>query len=298
MNLDQITSFLKVIEHKSFKRAADYLYLTPTALGHRVSNLEQELGVSLFLRNRGIQTVTLTAEGSAFVPIAEEMQRLWERALNLSGATARTDIQISCGTSFYELFIPAIYPKLLEAGFSPSFSCSNRNSSLHDIESGRIDFAIHGGDTPSNDDIYLTDTLATEPLIFISRADSPYSDEITVSELDPKNEVMTIWNSAFTNWHNRIFGELALPRISFGSTRQAAQMLASDPLKWAVIPATAYSFYAETGSLKRSVMDAPPPGRSIFLLSKLPLLSKCHDIILTTCDEVLAATPGVVINQN
>lgn len=296
MNLDQITSFLKVIEHKSFKRAADYLYLTPTALGHRISNLEQELGVSLFLRNRGIQTVALTAEGSAFVPIAEEMQRLWERALNLSGATARTDIQISCGTSFYPLFIPAIYPKLLEAGFSPTISCSNRRSTMHDMETGHIDFGIHGGDVPSNDDVYLTDILATEPLVFVSRADSPYGDEICISQMNTEFEVMSVWNSAFTNWHNKVFGELAMPRASLGNVQQIIQLLNTAPMKWAVIPATAYSVYG--AGLKLSKMDAPPPRRSIFLMSRLTLLSKCHDIILTTCDEVLAATPGVVINQN
>ena len=64
MLLTQIEAFLAVAERRTVSEAARVLYVTQPALTARLKNLEQELGVALFVRTpRGMR---LTAEGRAF----------------------------------------------------------------------------------------------------------------------------------------------------------------------------------------------------------------------------------------
>jgi len=65
MELKHLKSFLSVAERLSFIRAAENLHLSQPALSSQIQNLEEELGVKLFFRNRRI--VRLTAEGEIFV---------------------------------------------------------------------------------------------------------------------------------------------------------------------------------------------------------------------------------------
>ncbi|SPL70670.1 LysR family transcriptional regulator [Acinetobacter stercoris] len=59
--LDQLLAFQYVAENLSFKKASDQLFLTPTALSHRIKKLEQQLNLKLF--ERRTRTIVLTPEG-------------------------------------------------------------------------------------------------------------------------------------------------------------------------------------------------------------------------------------------
>ncbi len=50
----------------SFKAAADYLHLTPSAISHRIADLEMTLGVPLF--ERGSRSIRLTEQGAMLYP--------------------------------------------------------------------------------------------------------------------------------------------------------------------------------------------------------------------------------------
>lgn len=59
-----ITVFLKVVEAKSFAKAADLLDLTPSAVSKSISALEQELGIQLMVRST--RSLRLTDDGVVF----------------------------------------------------------------------------------------------------------------------------------------------------------------------------------------------------------------------------------------
>ena len=75
MELKHIRSFVAVAEHLHFGRAAEELHLSQPALSAQIHNLEEELGVLLFRRDR--RTVNLTAAGECF---REEAQNLLSQA--------------------------------------------------------------------------------------------------------------------------------------------------------------------------------------------------------------------------
>ena len=64
MEYKQLEFFLAVCEQKSFSRAAEVCYVSQQAISKSLANLEQELGVQLFVRNSG--GVALTEAGRLF----------------------------------------------------------------------------------------------------------------------------------------------------------------------------------------------------------------------------------------
>lgn len=57
-----LRTFCTAAEHLSFKKAANELCLTPSAVSHQISDLEEELGTKLF--KRLTRSITLTQDGS------------------------------------------------------------------------------------------------------------------------------------------------------------------------------------------------------------------------------------------
>jgi LysR family transcriptional regulator, carnitine catabolism transcriptional activator len=66
-----IPAFLAVARHKSFTKAASALYVSQPAVTMAVHQLEELIGVRLFVRNT--RAVSLTPEGRRFVPTAERL---------------------------------------------------------------------------------------------------------------------------------------------------------------------------------------------------------------------------------
>lgn len=79
MDIDLLKTFLEVHKTRHFGRAADNLYLTSAAVSARIKQLEQHLGVTLFVRSRG--NVQLTNEGERLLAHAETLVLTWNRTL-------------------------------------------------------------------------------------------------------------------------------------------------------------------------------------------------------------------------
>lgn len=71
MELKQIQCFLKVAKYLNFSVAAEKMFLSQPSLSRHIANLEQELGIRLFERDK--QSVTLTAAGNQCLNAARNM---------------------------------------------------------------------------------------------------------------------------------------------------------------------------------------------------------------------------------
>ncbi|MHB1980993.1 MAG: LysR family transcriptional regulator [Sulfobacillus sp.] len=77
MDLDAYRVFTTLVKTGSFAKTADALHMSQSSISLRLQQLEQELGVALLLRGRGI---TLTPPGEAFLPGALAMVEADQRA--------------------------------------------------------------------------------------------------------------------------------------------------------------------------------------------------------------------------
>src|ERR1700761_7425835 len=83
--LDGVEAFLSVAQHRSFRRAAAELGVTPSAISQAVRTLETRIGVTLFMRTT--RSVGLTEAGERFLsrakPAFEELIVASEAARDL-----------------------------------------------------------------------------------------------------------------------------------------------------------------------------------------------------------------------
>src|SRR3546814_7558295 len=64
--LGALRAFEAAARHRSFRRAADELAVTPTAISHQIRLLEDVLGLALFTRQ--VRQVALTEAGERIYP--------------------------------------------------------------------------------------------------------------------------------------------------------------------------------------------------------------------------------------
>jgi len=72
MDIDNLQTFLKVVETRSFSRSAEELKITQPAVSKRIAALESQFDVRLF--DRLGRTVHLTEAGRMLLPAAKQIQ--------------------------------------------------------------------------------------------------------------------------------------------------------------------------------------------------------------------------------
>ncbi len=158
-SINGLQAFEAAARHLSFARAADELGLTPTAISHRIRNLEAELGVVLF--RRGHRAVTLTEEGAR---IARDLSESFD-CLKMSVAKLR-----QCGAAHLTLLMPPSFASLwllqrLPAfrGRFPDIKLTINPTDVPDLERNDADAAITFG--CASDRTLKTDCLFENRLV-------------------------------------------------------------------------------------------------------------------------------------
>jgi DNA-binding transcriptional LysR family regulator len=82
MEIRQLQYFICVAEHLNFTEAAKQMYTAQSAISQQIKDLEEQLGVRLFNRNK--RTVELTSAGSAFLKEAIEIVEKTKRAVEIA----------------------------------------------------------------------------------------------------------------------------------------------------------------------------------------------------------------------
>lgn len=186
MDLSRIRYFITLAEQLHFGRAADQLYISQSSLSYHISELERELGVSLFIRNK--RKVLLTSAGAALLPVAKELQQTSERLLHLAKSGLQEPqpqtLRI-CFDSSFERFdllgiarsvsdLRAAYPDL-----KITFSLKGLPELLAGTEAMDYDigFGILRNDEKA-DDLLNTLPLYEDPLSLVHNLDVPDPAEI------------------------------------------------------------------------------------------------------------------------
>lgn len=107
MEIKQLRYFIAVADTLNFSRAAESVYLSQSALSRQIMELEQEVGLPLFIRTT--RRVELTEAGRALRASAKELISRWEKMLpevRASAPTADREHTLSIGTDFRALACP------------------------------------------------------------------------------------------------------------------------------------------------------------------------------------------------
>jgi LysR family glycine cleavage system transcriptional activator len=106
--LRNLRAFCAAARHRSFKVAADELFLTPSAISHQMRELEDDLGVRLF--ERRTRSLALTTAGHTLLEEVEPLLEALDRSLTqIARRSRRQTLRVQLPPFFAsELFIPRL----------------------------------------------------------------------------------------------------------------------------------------------------------------------------------------------
>jgi len=106
--LRNLRAFCAAARHRSFKAAADELFLTPSAVSHQMKELEEALGVRLF--ERKTRALELTTVGHTLLEEVEPLLEALDRSLaQIARRSGRQTLRVLLPPFFAsELFIPRL----------------------------------------------------------------------------------------------------------------------------------------------------------------------------------------------
>jgi LysR family transcriptional regulator, glycine cleavage system transcriptional activator len=169
--LSAVPVFEAAARHRSFTKAGTELGLTQSAVSWRIRQLEEHLGVALFVRSAS--GLGLTVEGARLLPSLRDGLARIDAALVAARAALPTRLAISCTESFaVRLLAPrlpafrALYPDI-DVQLDTSYR-------LVDLAVEPFDVAIRSGDGtwPGLRTIRLLEAKLT-PMAAASRLDAP-----------------------------------------------------------------------------------------------------------------------------
>src|SRR5471032_580803 len=184
MLLVDVRTFLAVASAGSLSAAARQLNVVPMQVSRRIAGLEENLGVRLF--HRTTRSLTLTAEGEAFVPYARAMvdAETGARAeLSPLPGTASGVLRVTAPSGFGQSVVLPMLPQLLAA--NPDLRIDL------DLSDGQVDIVGQGLDlalriAPLGDSELVARKIAPNPRLICAAPAylKQYGRPATVSELD------------------------------------------------------------------------------------------------------------------
>ena len=191
-------SLIAVADTKNFTKAASMLSLTQPAISHHISQLEEELGVSLFIRKKS--GLELTPEGEIAVRYARRMNVLYNKLrkdlLDIENQPAKLCIGIT-HTAESNLTAETLARCSSEtSGLSIMIVTDTINNLYARLENYELDLAIVEG--TGSPQAFSSLVLNTDFLVCVMSAENSLASKamITLSELKREPLILRLPSSA------------------------------------------------------------------------------------------------------
>ncbi len=188
MELKELSNFLKIAEYENITKAAQDLHVAQPHLTRQIQNLEQELGVSLFVREK--KRLHITDEGLFLKQQAEQIlglaqktkEQIAEMEYGISGTLYIGSIE-TVGTIYLPQWISGFkncYPKIRYNLWS-----GNSTDVIERLERGLIDLALVRA--PFDNDKFDSFPVLNEKWIVLMNREHPAANngraDVTLEEL-------------------------------------------------------------------------------------------------------------------
>lgn len=266
MTFDEIEAFQAVVRKGTLSQAASSLFISQPALSRRIQTLEEELGYTLFTRQKGGRNITLTEEGQQFLELADRWLRLWEKTRAIGSGAKQKTLRISSFQSLTSYLLPAIIREFLQEDPNRSVEFQTHHSYvIYDaIESGMTDLAF------TTIQRYARNVRAVpffrDRFVLIMGKDAvPLPEPVDPALLNPRYEIYLRMNEDFENWHRKHIDQSEQPRLKLDQMTLLEEFLKGD--SWTILPAYAGDVLRRKG-FQVLELDKDPPKRTIFYLQR------------------------------
>ncbi len=160
-SLNALRAFEAAVRHMSFQKAAEELFVTPAALSYQIRQLEDQLGLKLFIRHN--RSIELTEHGRLIAPgVRDAFDRLSQTMRQLETRRAGNVLVVSAGPAFTAKWLaPRLYRFI--AQYPDVDARITASIKMADLEHDDIDVAIRfgQGDYRNCDSVKLVDEFVT-----------------------------------------------------------------------------------------------------------------------------------------
>ena len=112
MTREMVESFVAIAQMQTVSAAARSLFVSQSTASHRLQMLEQELGLVLFERQRGIKQMIITEDGKRFLPLAFQWLELEGSMRRLQEEPSLGQITIGSMDSINQYLLAGIFRQL------------------------------------------------------------------------------------------------------------------------------------------------------------------------------------------
>jgi len=150
-DLSDFAYFMAIARHRSFRKAAQEIGVTPSALSHAMTAMEERRGVRLL--NRTTRSVTLTAAGEdLFHTIEDPLQAIADASVNLDRLRNRPagHVRINVLEDAVPLLLTPVLPEFVNRYPEVSLDISVNNQILDVIDKGFDAGIRYGGTVPED----------------------------------------------------------------------------------------------------------------------------------------------------
>jgi DNA-binding transcriptional LysR family regulator len=227
MEIKQLRCFLAVAECLHFGHAAEKVFLSQPALSLQIRALEEEIGVSLFERNRHKTRLT-----SAGLVLVEDAQRILDLAQQAADHARQATLGIvgTVNVGFIStaaaLIVPPVAKKFCKS--YPGVSLELRNVLTEDqvkaLQERRLDIGLLR--IPVNAPPEIQTTLVhREPFVLLVPSEHPLADGRAFALEDLRNEDFVMYTRKLAaGFHDRILGILNAAGFSPRIVQSASEM--------------------------------------------------------------------------
>ena len=203
MDIEQARTFLAIAAHGSFLEASRRLHVTQSTVSARIQNLENDLGATLFVRNRA--GASLTPAGRRFLPHAKNLVLTVEQARHDVGLPSRfrASIRIGGRIALWDGFLPRWVGRMRQG--APDVSIRSEIGFEEDLMRRLVEGSLDIGlmYTPSHAPGLVVEHLFDETLVMVSsRPDTRWPGE---------DYVYVEWGPGFYAKHREAYPDLGRP---------------------------------------------------------------------------------------
>lgn len=279
MDINDFATFIEVSRTRHFGQAAKNLCITQSTVSARIRLLEQQLGTTLFIRERN--NIQLTPAGEKMLTYAELITTAWHRARQEIGISQPGQLPFLIGgmVSLWDILLQKWIQQLYQHNKQLALHAEAHG---HDVLVRRtlnntIDVAFVY-DAPQNDNLVVR-SIANINLIMVSPKPQ------TAAQAISQDYILVDWGTSFLTQHARQFPELPNPKLHIGLGRIALEFIMSCGGS-AYLAEPMVQFQLRKGSLYR-IEDAPVIERSAYAIFNRK--NEKADLINRLLDEMKTA---------
>ncbi len=258
-----IETFLTVVKERNITSAASKLHIAQSTASQRIQALENEVGMKLLERGKGVKQITLTPSGEEFLKLACEWEQIWEKSLILREQGPKLYLSIGATDSINTFLLPPLFEALNK--HLPTIGLTL--NSMHSwelyiaLEKGYIDVGI------GLQELFYPNIISTvfysAPMVVIrpAHAGKQTSRVISPNNLNPSQEVLVNWGPEFKLWHDKWWNPLS-PSLFKVDYIHLAFALLKNPEQWLILPLNIAEIVMKNNNyFLYELTDSPPPYR-------------------------------------